>query len=206
MLGAVVFAALAFTGPTGQTDHLWASDSQPRQGARYRAITLWGDGELGCGAVIGREPVQAFVYRSPTHSVCVLVIPKGTAGEKLSLGYSVTSRVDGQISIADGSVRPKLIGPLPRAGRPYAAVDYTGAGELERTGSVGKTRVRVTYNRTDAGVACLLHIPKRTVGQWLVFGHSYSEQTPFVCDEYSHICTTSISHSDGIVRRLRIRR
>jgi hypothetical protein len=211
MLGAVAFAALALTGPTGQTDHLWTSDSQPREGARYRAMTWWGEGDFQCGGSIDGKPVEAFGYRSPTHTVCVLVIPPGTAGKTLYVGHSLTVYTTTGVTHADGSVMRKLIGlRAPRAGQPYPAVRYTGTGELECTGAVGKTWLRVTYQRTETGTTCLLDVPKGSAGKWLVFNHSTFEQTPPVPygtdADGNQIVVISFLHSDGLVRRVLIRR
>ena len=108
MLGAVILGALALNGSSGP---LWVSDAAPRAGQSYVAISWTGGGEIACGGSISRQTVPTSVYllTDPAVVVCVLHIPKGTAGKQLQLGYEISSRTGNLFTHALGSVRPKLI-------------------------------------------------------------------------------------------------
>jgi hypothetical protein len=111
MLGAVALSVLALTSLTGTDGGLWWSDSSPRAGVDFVAISWTGGGEFQCGGNIGLQSVPTTLYQlgDPATTVCVLHVPKGAAGKKLMVGWALTARDSQRISIEHGAVKPKLI-------------------------------------------------------------------------------------------------
>lgn len=106
MLGALLLGVLALTGQDGA---MWSNDLAPRAGQPYVAVSYTGTDRFGCGATIGRQSVKTTAYKLDNTTVCVVDIPKGSAGKKLLIGYSVSGQNGPLLFHADGAVKPKLI-------------------------------------------------------------------------------------------------
>jgi hypothetical protein len=106
MLGAALLGALTLAGSSGP---MWFSDAAPHAGQPYVAISYTGSDNFGCGALIGRQPVRTVTYELDDTTVCVLHIPKGTAGKTLMVGFFVSDRAGPGDYIADGAPMRKLI-------------------------------------------------------------------------------------------------
>ena len=110
ILGAVLLGALGLSGLAGSNGGLWWSDAVPHAGTDYVAISWTGPGEFQCGGSIGRTPVTTTVYRFDETTICVLRIPRGSAGKMLQVGHAITFREGNLVTIADGApMKPKLI-------------------------------------------------------------------------------------------------
>jgi hypothetical protein len=85
---AAVFGVLAIAGSSGP---IWWSDIAPRAGQPYAAISYTGSDNFGCGGSVGRQPLATTAYTINSTTVCVLQIPRGTAGKTLLVGFFVSA-------------------------------------------------------------------------------------------------------------------
>ena len=76
-------------------------ESKARQ--PYVAISYTGADNFGCGGSIGRQPVRTVTYKIDSTTICVLHIPKGTAGKTLLVGHFLSGRSGLGYYVADGS-------------------------------------------------------------------------------------------------------
>jgi hypothetical protein len=108
MLGAVLLGVLALSGSDGP---LWWSEMPPRAGRPYVAMSYTGAGSFGCGGSIGPQPVRASLYRLGSTTVCILHVPRGSAGKRLLVRFDVELREGARVTIGSGAISPKLIRP-----------------------------------------------------------------------------------------------
>lgn len=106
MLGVVILGTLALAGSSGP---MWWSDLSPQAGKPYAAISYTGTDTFGCGGSISRQPVRATTYKIDNTTICVLYIPKGTAGKTLFVGFSVSGNSPQGLYVADGAAMRKVI-------------------------------------------------------------------------------------------------
>lgn len=104
---AAVFGALALAGGT---DPIWWSDISPRAGQPYAAISYTGSDNFGCGGSIGGQTVRTVTYKIDSTTICVLHIPKGSAGKTLFVGFFVSGATPQGHYVADGPLMRKVIG------------------------------------------------------------------------------------------------